>query len=153
MRVDTPISRQLAGNVAVYEFVEHTADIRLRVRGAVLGDLFRAALDGMNAYMFGEEAGVAGIHGEVLAREEVRISAADTTDLLVAWLARGLFLSSVHRAATRVGAIDAITPTEVRATIEVVRAEPREEIKAVTYHGLTVENTATGYEAVITFDI
>ena len=132
-----------------YEFVEHTADIRLRVRGVTLGDLFTAALDGMNAYIFGPDTP----RGAVIVREGVEIEATDPTDLLVAWLARGLYLTSIHRAATRVFAVESVTPTKIRATLEVVRADPFEEIKAVTYHGLAVEKTATGYEALITFDI
>lgn len=133
----------------MYEFVEHTADIQLRVRSPVLAGVFLDALQGMNVFLFGENAP----HGEVADRKEVSLEARDTTDLLVAWLSRCLWLSATERVAVVCRTLTEVTPTTLHGTVELVRAHPREEIKGVTYHNLEVAHTPAGYEACVTFDI
>jgi SHS2 domain-containing protein len=73
-----------------YEFIEHTADIRMRVSGKALTELFSSALSGMGDILF------PGLYKEGMpldTERNVSIVSADPTVLLIDFLSEVLTLS------------------------------------------------------------
>lgn len=143
-----------ADNAAVtepFEFFEHTADIGVRVTGATLPELFVNAARAMYAAL-GKL--------ETTGREQrrVELQAETVEDLLHDWLAE--LLVEVE---TRQILYDKFTVTVQSSrleaelsggTIDWGRSHPKEEIKAVTYHRLRVEQTPAGlWQATVIFDV
>ncbi len=134
-----------------YEFVEHTADIALRARGASERELFIELARGMSEYLFGGETEAGS--SSCITEETVELHATDGVGLIVDWLSHILLLTSVHHGRVVVREITHISSTAVYAKLAVVQGEQLEDIKAVTYHGLKVVHTPDGVEACVTFDI
>ncbi len=138
-----------------YTILEHTADVRLRVEGRTLGELFTEALGGMMELMKAEGAAKAAPSGPAASRREVTIEAPSATALLVDFLNEALCLAHRHRESYEAAEIKEISVTHVRA---VLRARPvesfGEDIKAVTYHEAEVRKNAAGnWETMLVFDI
>lgn len=139
-------------NEPPFEIRDHTADILLHVRGHDLPDLFGNAAEGLYAAM--GEIAVGGPAADV----SVTLAADDIEDLLHDWLADVLYRAVV--AHTRLGRtrFDELTDRSLRATaeaalIDVDRSAFAREVKAVTYHGLAVRRTPTGFAADVVLDI
>jgi SHS2 domain-containing protein len=134
----------------VFEELEHTADLRLQVRGRDLGELFVHAAQGMFALMR--------CHVEAGARafmHEVHLSADDREMLLVDWLSELLYMSERDRVCMETFEVNHLRETELDAHVE-GRGPARAErgIKAVTFSDLTIEHTSSGsYITTITFDV
>lgn len=140
--------------MADYEFIEHTADIRMRVRGDNLEDLFRTAAFGMTAFLFGENSERSESPGaETSFRQPVRVAGQDLEDLLVGWLSELLLISSLRGARLVTVADLRIADNRLSAAVGLTPSEPQDEIKAVTYHDLAVARTGDTWTATITFDI
>jgi SHS2 domain-containing protein len=134
-----------------YTFLPHTADIGLEAHGATLSELFINAAEGLFALI--------GAKGDERnqARFRVRLEATATDELLINWLNELVYLSSVKRivgiafvplqVAPAALAID-VTGAGMRAD-----APPLREIKAATYHNISVEKTPRGFNARIIFDV
>jgi SHS2 domain-containing protein len=137
-----------------FEFVEHTADIAARLNAPTLAGLFEAA-----AWAFTEAVTNRGTVRAVMSRTIV-LDAPDLELLLVDWLQELLFLFETEEllvAGARVE-IAADRPCRLRAIVQGERRDPARHglkllIKAVTYHGLQVEQTEEGYVATVVFDI
>lgn len=135
-----------------YEFLEHTADVKLHVWGPTLEDLFSVAAEGF--YHLLGELTPAG-DGE---RLRIEIQAPDLTDLFHDWLAELLFRFDTH--GQRVEGISFSTITDGRLVAE-GRAWPVDAaastfdagVKAVTYHGLDVTERAGRFEATVILDL
>ncbi|MFH0777031.1 MAG: archease [Candidatus Eisenbacteria bacterium] len=135
-----------------YEIIDHTADIGIRVRGATLEGLF-------------ENAGLA-LFDLLTETRRVRrttrfglsLKAGGTEALFVQWLRELLY---VFYAEKRVFARFEVTEATETSLIAVCFGERfdsarhvmRMEIKAVTYHELSVEKTQSGWEAQVIFDV
>jgi len=132
-----------------YQFLEHTADIRLYARGKALSDLFSAAAFGMTEYLFAEQSAKLRPDQE----EEIALTADDLESLLVEWLSKILFLSATNYRAYLKYDFREIDERHAWAVTASSPAEAIREIKAVTYHGLKVQNKNGFWEATITFDI
>ena len=135
-----------------FEQVEHTADIALRIYGETLEELFvhaaEALFEVLGTYRWEEET----------VRHAVALEAPGREDLLHDWLAQLNYLHQTRREVYNrfdvrladghrleaVVAGEAIAPT--RHNIEL-------EVKAVTYHQLSVEQTEQGWQAFVIFDI
>lgn len=134
----------------IFEELEHTADLRLRVRGRDLRQVFVHAAQGMFSLLrchVGEET-----H---LSRYELHLSADDRETLLVDWLSELLYLSERDRVCLETFEIIRLTDTHLDAHVQgrgPVHAE--RGIKAVTFSDLTIEHTSSGsYVTTITFDV
>ncbi|HNY64388.1 MAG TPA: archease [Deltaproteobacteria bacterium] len=131
-----------------YELVEHTADTGIRVEASDLSSLFR-------------EAGLAlvDILGAASRREtvtlDVSVEGIDRVDLLVRWLQEILYLITVKD--LRVGSISVehLTDTGVRARLRGAYEGTglKQEIKAVTYHGLDIVDKGGSLTATVIFDL
>jgi len=132
-------------------WLEHDADLRLRVRAPDPESLFAAAARAV------VEASVEGaIRGE--ERRRIERAEPDRESLLVAWLNEILYLLSEGRfLPARIERIE-IAGNVLGATLAGGPADPSEnrfvrEIKAATFHGLAVERAGAVWTATILFDI
>jgi len=136
-----------------YEFFDHTADIGAYVFGRTLEELFtNAALAMYDA--LGELR-----ESEIRDQKLVEIEATTLEDLLHDWLAELLYEVEANHLLYDEFEITDLTPQRIAATlrggeIDFDRSHANEEIKAVTYHGLRVEQRPDGkWQATIIFDV
>lgn len=132
----------------MFELVQHTADVRLRVSGATLEDLFRDAVLGMYAVMRGQAHG-----DERIEREIVVDESADTTALLVDFLNEVLNRAHIGREMFDEVAFTRFEATSVTAIVRGSRAEFEEDVKAVTYHEAEVRFESGAWTTMLVFDL
>ncbi len=135
-----------------FEPIDHTADVGYRLHAATLPELFivaaRALFDAITDLETVRPAFARTIHA----------SAGDVEALLVAWLAELNFCCLHGLEVFSQFEIKRFSPTALSALargekIDPLRHEIKTEIKAVTYHGLYVRETAAGWEAQVIFDV
>jgi len=135
-----------------YEFFEHTADTGVRVYGKTLKDLFIHAAQGMTELL---------VENSLIAVTETRLvtlSAASAEELLRCWLKELLFWFATDRFLPGEYHLETVTQTELRGRVLGERFDPARhaqgtEIKGVTYHRFRVEQTPSGWEAELIFDV
>jgi SHS2 domain-containing protein len=133
-----------------YEILDHTADIGLRVRAGSREALFAAAAWGMV-----EIVGAASPHGSGTF-VEVNLTAADAGALLVDWLNEVLFLVDARAAYVTDVLVEWAADTSMSGKVGIVKGAgaPRgTELKAATYHGLSVANDEDRWHATVYFDV
>jgi SHS2 domain-containing protein len=136
-----------------YEFFEHTADIGAHIYGATLEELFRNAATALY-----ETLGKL-TKTERRQQKEIHLEAPTLEDLLHDWLAELLYeVESSHLLCDEIAIAD-LTPQRITATlrggeIDFTRSETNEEIKAITYHQLRVEQLPDNtWRATVIFDV
>lgn len=135
-----------------FAFLAHTADVRMRVRGRTLAELFENAAAGMFAWRGG-----GGASGGAVARE-VAAAGADDESLLVNWLNELLYASEKAKASFSTFSILALGNRRLHAVARgrrAARGRPyaEREIKAATYQGLRIKKGKSGFQADIIFDV
>jgi SHS2 domain-containing protein len=127
----------------MYEFFEHTADLGLRVRAADLDTLFVEAGRALFAAVLEDPDAV-----RPLQRIDVQLSGTDREYLLFDWLKALLYrFDAEHlvfgRFEARVTA-EGLAGTAWGEPFDPARHATAHEVKAITYHGLRVEQEADG---------
>ncbi len=136
----------------MYELFEHTADLGLRVRAPDLNALFREAGVALFAAVLDN---VTDVRPE--QKIELAIAGTDREYLLFDWL-RELLMQADERHLV-FGQFDVtvtdsgLTGTAWGEPLDPARHLLAREVKAVTYHGLTVQPTADGWLAEVIVDI
>ncbi len=140
-----------------YEFFEHTADLGVRVYGSSLADLFRNAAAALYEAL-GRFEKTAEPRTQPLALE-----AGNLEDLLHDWLAELLYRVETEQviydrfeslAVRNRDRVWEITAELQGRRIDFSRSETHEEIKAVTYHQLRVDQLPNGtWRASVIFDV
>ena len=131
------------------EIVEHTADWSLRVRGADLGELFTNAAKGMAMLMVEDPEAL----GDYVARS-LDLEAYDAESLLVDWLNELAYLAEMDGIVFNEIEVNDISETRLMATVRGGEALVLDKhIKAVTFHNLAIQETASGLEVTIVFDV
>jgi SHS2 domain-containing protein len=138
-----------------FTFVDHTADVAVRLRGATIDDLFAAAAGALTAAITVPEA--------VAPRRSftVALEASDVELLLVDWVGELLYrfeteqllvATAQARVAEKDGRwrVDAEISGETR---DPARHPIKVLVKAATFHGLRIERGPNGYETLLIFDI
>ncbi len=134
-----------------WSFLEHTADIRMEIRGGNLAELFQNAAFGMMDTLF-PGCPIAPEKSTRLEIEELTIE-----ELLVTWLREILYTYQTEGLAP--ADLNILEISENKVTGNLIWGRPPEnclpeaEIKGVTYHGLRVQEHESGYLAHIVFDI
>jgi SHS2 domain-containing protein len=136
----------------VYESFEHTADLGLRARAADQDTLFAEAAKALFAAIVEDLATV-----EPRQRVDICLSGADREYLLFDWLrellarfeAEFLLLSQFEVHVNP----DGLTGAAWGERLDRQRHNLEHEVKAITYHGLRVEQTADGWLAEAIVDI
>ena len=136
----------------MYEFFEHTADVGIRIRAPGLEQLFAEAGEALMAFIL--ENPLLEATGE---RVSFTLSAGDLEDLLHDWLGELLYVFETRHIVLgdfRVTLAGMTLTAESSAEpLDPQRHRPSHEVKAVTYHGLTVEPCDGGYLAEVVLDI
>jgi SHS2 domain-containing protein len=132
----------------IFEEIEHTADLAIRVYGRDLKELFANAPYGMFCLMADLTALVPA------TSHEVHLEAPDHEALLVDWLNELLYLHEMEGEIYNRFHIKTLSPTHLAASVVGGQLEvSRATIKAVTFHDLSIEETENGYVATIVFDV
>ena len=136
----------------MYESIEHTSDLGLRIQASDLNTLFREAAEGLFSLMVEALASQAGIG------ERTFELAADSLDLLLFdWLNELLYTFDTTR--NLLGRFEVrVVGTGLTARALGSRLDPSahhllHEVKAITYHGLKVERSGDGWLAEVVVDI
>lgn len=130
--------------------LEHPGDIMIRAIGKDVAELFANMSKGMMAFLYGEEA-VQQFVGD--KREVIELKADDRESLFVDWLSELLFLSNTnYRLYGEVKVLE-LNDQHVKTEVSSCPAQAVDDIKAVTYHGLKIEEKEGQWEAVVVFDI
>ena len=136
-----------------YEYLEHTADMGLLVRGQSLSELLKNAAQGLF-----ETIAVVDTVDETESIE-IQLTAESVEELFVAWLDELIFRHETEEIFFKRANIHRCSETEMFATVygESVNFDKHEvytEIKSVTYHQLKVEQKPDGsWHAQVIFDL
>ncbi|MBW1712516.1 MAG: archease [Deltaproteobacteria bacterium] len=131
--------------------IDHTADLGLRVRAQSLDQLFVEAAKGLSL-LLAEEFPVT-----PAGWRQVEIEAPEAEILLADFLSEILSLAVVEGLVTVKVDLESLDQTRIKANLGFMPVADlgglKQEIKAVTYHGLAIEQIDQGLEATIIFDI
>lgn len=131
------------------ELLEHTAEVRLLVRGPSLGELLAEAGGALAAVQLGGTPAAPG--GEWRA---IEVRSTDRDALLVDWLNELIYLAETECWVAAEFAIETATATAVRARARGVRVERAPaRVKAATFHGLRIAEAPGGLEAEVILDV
>ena len=133
-----------------YEILEHKADLKIRVFGKDKLGLFSNALLGMSESMKAEVK-----KPEEKIKRRIKVRSGDLATLLVDFLSEALYLSQVQKEVFSDIIFKKLTNKELEGELIGQKvARFGEDIKAVTYHGLEVQQNKDGsWQATILFDI
>lgn len=138
----------------MYEIIDHTADVGIRVRGDSLAELFAVAAEATFDLIISSKR-------EFIPSIDVPfiIDAPNLEQLFVRWLQEILFVFETRRLVLAKFWIDKISEMHLEASakgtkFDSTRHHQKMAIKAVTYHGLKVEKGADGkWTAEVIFDV
>jgi len=142
-----------------YQQLEHPTDIRLRVWGRNLVELFQDALLGMMQILKSQisnlKSQILNLKSQKLSERKIVVQSNDQTALLIDFLNEVLYQSQVNREIYTKIEFDKLTEKELQARLfghGIAKFD--EDIKAVTYHQAEIKKTPEGnYETIILFDI
>jgi protein archease len=135
-----------------YELIDHTADIGIRVTEPTIKALFQTAALAMFKQIT-DTSKLSGTH-----TKEIHVKGIDQSDLLINWLRELLWCWTIDNCLVREITINSINNDHLSATISYDEFNPKtheilKDIKAVTYHGASVDLTDDGWQATIIFDV
>jgi len=136
------------------EIIHHTADKGLRIQANSLGELFRAALEGMVNIQLEEQDADMGDASEEI-QQRITLQAPDRTALLIDFLSDVHTLSDIYKAVFRKVHFDQLTGQKLQATVSGKQVKSfDEDIKAVTHSQADITTNEMGLlETIIVFDI
>jgi SHS2 domain-containing protein len=135
-----------------YTIGDHPSDLVLLVRGRTLRELFSEAGRGLIEYTGPPEC------SGPLNRRPVGLTADDRGELLVLWLNEIIYLLETGFLPVRPLAIDRLTDHELKTALEGWRIDPLTsftgpEVKAATYHQLSIRCPGKFWEARVILDL
>jgi len=160
-----------------FEILEHTADIGLRAYGRSLEELFENAAWGLAEILdVGRSApviGAAAVDAATPTRSPaarsrgapggyaprpttIVLGPADIEALLVDWMNELILLTEEGKACVAAVQVDTVREDALQARVDLVDCDPLPEgtdLKATTYHQLSVREVADGWEATVYFDV
>jgi SHS2 domain-containing protein len=137
---------------AGFREIEHTADVELEVWGEDIFSLFVEAARGMYYLSQIERKGDGDTQG--IQSWSFSVKGTDLESLLVAFLSELLFYLETEGLAFDVFNLQFLEDYHLQAQLEGSVVESRNrEIKAITFHNLNIEETESGWQVRIVFDI
>lgn len=131
--------------------LDHTADVKIRVVGETLSDLFAQALEGLASLLYRDYAS----RGASPVSAAVKVSSIDVNSLLVDFLSEALYQSDLHHSVFPAVRMIRFTNSELEADLlgkNIARFD--RDIKAVTYHGVRIMRNPDGlWQTDVIFDI
>ncbi len=135
-----------------YTIGDHPSDLELNVRGRTLKELFAEAARGLIEYT--RPPAVSG----PLDRRPVNLTAADREELLVTWLDEIIYLLETGFLPELPISIDRLTENELETSLPGRPVGPGEasagtEVKAATYHQLSIHRSGKLWQARVILDL
>ncbi|MBT8263032.1 MAG: archease [Bacteroidia bacterium] len=134
------------------EYLPHTADIRMKIQGSSMEELFIHGIQGMNNIL---KQGFCDPAHQYLHKTSVETASSGYTNLLIDFLSD--VLSYTYTENVMFCQIEFIRFTENLVEAQMLGAPIEsfdEEIKAVTYHEANIKkNTKGNWETIVVFDI
>jgi SHS2 domain-containing protein len=131
--------------------IDHSGDIGIEAWGRDFAEMIENATRGLFGLLCRSEV-------QPVITREVRIESASAEDLLVDWLGEVISLSGAH--GELYGGVTIRKTGEWYAegalageTFDATRHDLRFDVKAATYHGLTVEALESGFHGRVIFDL
>ena len=136
----------------MFETFDHTADIGLRVAAGTLEELFVEAARGLTSLLIDNRDDV-----RATVEESVSLTSRELDYLFFDWLNELLFRFETRQMLFREFSVR-ISDAGLEATLhgepcDRSRHRLAHEVKAITYHGLCVEQTENGWRAEMILDI
>ncbi len=140
--------------MCAFEVIEHTADVGLRVTASCFEELLVEAARGTFALIVENPEAIRPVQEVTLT-----VESEDVEGLFVDWLRELIYRFETEQWLLSEFHVE-VSPDR-RRIVARCRGEPADwsrhlpdnELKAVTYHGLRVEQTADGWEAEVILDI
>lgn len=132
-----------------FKFLSHPADIKLKVYGNDLVELFSNAAKGMMSFIYGPEAQCSSFSDY----KKIDLKADNSISLLHDWLAELLYLSNTNYRLYADYKISKCDETNIIAEVGSCAAQAEDDIKAVTYSEISIKRIKNKWEAIIVFDI
>ena len=138
-----------------FVFIDHTADMGVRITAGTLNQLFEQAAEAFTAAICDlSEVGT-------VTTEEVSFTAPEVDLLLVDWLNELLWRFDARALLVRASVVTLSRESDcwrLRGTLSGQRLDPGRHhiktlIKGITYHRLSVAQTPDGWCALVVFDI
>lgn len=143
-----------------FEIIPHTADLKIRVYGNSLQELFEHALIGMFQAMKPIAPGCSYENDRLKCPalpiiRDIGVNSPDISALLVDFLSNALYLCDVHKEVYLDITITTFEQTRIIAQVHGVHITglQESEIKAVTYHDLDIIQQDGVWQTDIVFDI
>jgi len=132
-----------------FEILEHKADLKIRAFGKTKEDLFLNILSGMSDSMKPE------IEAGTRVKREIKIESLDSPALLVDFLNEALYQSQTNKEVYNGVKFSKFSDNFLEGELTGQKAKRfGEDIKAVTHHGLEINQNKAGiWEAIVLFDI
>lgn len=133
-----------------YEFLPHTADVRIKVESDSLEQLFCEAVDAVMEYLKAEIS-----EGGKPVTRTIEVESIDRSGLLIDFLSQVLGDSEIYDEVYKVNKIIELTDTEIKVEVTGRPIVSRsEDIKGVTYHEADVKKDGKGkWSTIIVLDI
>ena len=134
------------------EFLEHTADIGIKIKAPTLEQLFILAAEGMFEIIIPNRK------VNSLENIKVQVNAIDREELLINWLSELNYLFQTQQFLLNTVSEIQVSDKSLSAKISGEKIDPARhpvetEIKAITFHKLYIRQEKTKWTAQVIFDI
>ncbi len=141
-----------------YRLFDHTADIGCAIFGKTRKELFANAVSALFDIMLEQKTEWTNIPATKSEEKLLSIEGNDREDLLINFLREALYLFNGEKWVVTGCRPSAITGKHIVAQLSGEPYNPKKhsikmEIKAVTYHGLSIQKTTKGWVARVIFDV
>jgi len=136
----------------LYSLIEHTADMGIRIKGRDIREVFRKSAQATFSIIAHQER----VRQPGKVSFNIELKSANLEELLVDWLNELLFLSSAKEAIFSDFKLLKITERTLQAVVcgsSAANYRMKTEIKAATYHGLSLKKIPRGWQAEVIFDL
>lgn len=137
-----------------YEVVDHPADLKLKIFGSTLEDLFCNLVGAIASEQLGNSVSKRKPSFQDDKNwEDIEIEASDLLSLFVDFASELIYRSDANGKIYVDCEIEDISEKKIKAKILGIKADKKIDIKAATYHEGYVKKIGDRWEAVILFDI
>jgi len=132
-----------------YKILDHISDLKIKVFGESLPELFENAVFAMKKCLRPEIE-----IPKKNTKSKIKIKSADLFSLLVDFLSEVLYQAQVNKEVYHKVKFDKFSDTELEAELSGEKVKRFGlEIKGVTYHNLEIKKIKNHWQAIIIFDI
>ncbi|MBT3456292.1 archease [bacterium] len=143
-----------------FEFIEHTADIKVKIYGDTLKQLFQNGLVALFQTVLPKAKGCFIREGREFCSSfpiarKISVTSGTKETLLIDFLSEVLCLMDTYDEAYGEINIQILSDTELVGTLHgiPVASYRGEDVKAATYHELSIDKVGDTWEAIVTFDV